>query len=104
MLNSILRDGPDVGIHSLVWCDTVTNLNRSLDRRALREFSMRVVMQMSAEDSSNLIDSPAAAKLGQNRAYFYDEDSGRLEKFRPYGVPPVEWLERIGQRILSRSP
>jgi len=84
---TILREGPDVGIHTLVWCDTMTNLNRTLDRRALREFGLRVAFQMSAEDSSALLDTPAAGKLGPYRALFYSEDEGRLEKFRPYGAP-----------------
>ena len=78
---TILREGPDLGIHTLVWCDTMTNLNRSLERRALREFAMRVAFQMSAEDSANLLDSPLASKLGPYRALFYDEEEGRMEKF-----------------------
>ncbi len=92
---TILREGPDVGIHTAVWCDTVTNLGRSLDRRALREFALRIAMQMSAEDSANLLDSPLASKLGPNRALFYDEEEGRLEKFRPYGLPTQEWLTQV---------
>jgi S-DNA-T family DNA segregation ATPase FtsK/SpoIIIE len=92
---TILREGPDLGIHTLVWCDTMTNLNRSLDRRALREFAMRVAFQMSAEDSANLLDSPLASKLGPYRALFYDEEEGRLEKFRPYGLPSAAWLEQV---------
>jgi len=92
---TILRDGPEVGVHTLVWCDTVTNLNRTLDRRLLREFALRVAFQMSAEDSSTLLDSPAASKVGPNRAYLYSEDEGRLEKFRPYGLPPAVWLASI---------
>jgi S-DNA-T family DNA segregation ATPase FtsK/SpoIIIE len=92
---TILREGPDLGIHTLVWCDTMTNLNRSLERRALREFAMRVAFQMSAEDSANLLDSPLASKLGPYRALFYDEEEGRLEKFRPYGLPSAAWLEQV---------
>ena len=34
----ILRDGAPVGIHAVTWCDTATNLNRTLDRTGLREF------------------------------------------------------------------
>jgi len=60
-----------------------------------REFALRVAFQMSAEDSSTLLDSTAASKVGPNRAYLYSEDEGRLEKFRPYGVPPTEWLARV---------
>jgi hypothetical protein len=97
-----LREGPDVGIFTLVWCDTLTNLNRALDRRALREFAMRVVMQMSAEDSANLIDTPAASKLGPYRAYFFSEEEGRLEKFRPYALPSDSWLEWVAQQLKQR--
>jgi S-DNA-T family DNA segregation ATPase FtsK/SpoIIIE len=92
----IVREGPDVGVHILVWCDTVTNLNRALDRRMQREFTLRVALQMSAEDSSALIDTPAASKLGPHRALFHSEDEGRLEKFRPYGVPSTTWLAELG--------
>jgi hypothetical protein len=99
---TILREGPDLGVHTLVWCDTYTNLTRTLDRRALREFGMRVVFQMSAEDSANLIDTPAASKLGPYRALFYSEDEGRLEKFRPYGIPDRAWLEAAGRQLRKR--
>ena len=99
---TILREGPDLGIHTLVWCDTVTNLNRSLERRALREFAMRVAFQMSAEDSANLLDSPLASKLGPYRALFYDEEAGQLEKFRPYGPPSAGWLEWVRAQFASQ--
>jgi len=96
---TILREGPDVGVHTLIWCDTVTNLNRSLDRRALREFVIRVVFQMSAEDSASLIDTPAASKLGPHRALFYNEEEGRLEKFRPYALPTSDWLSWVSEQL-----
>jgi len=102
-LATILREGPDIGIHTIVWCDTITNLNRSLDRRALREFAMRVVFQMSAEDSANLIDTPAASKLGPYRALFYSEEEGRLEKFRPYGLPSEAWFAWAGDRLREKA-
>ena len=100
---TILREGPDVGVHTLVWCDTLTNLNRSLDRRALREFAMRVVFQMGAEDSANLIDTPAASKLGSYRALFYSEEEGRLEKFRPYALPSEQWLKWVGEQLRGKA-
>jgi len=60
---------------------------------------MRVAFQMNAEDSANLPDSPLASKLGPYRGLFYDEEEGRLEKFRPYGLPSAEWLERVKDEI-----
>ncbi len=95
----ILREGPDLGIHTIVWCDTAKNLQRRLDRQALREFEMRVVFQMSNDDSLNLIDSSAASKLGQHRALFYSEEEGRLEKFRPFALPGERWLKKIGEKL-----
>ncbi len=95
LFSSLVREGPDVGIHVLTWCDTLNNLTRTVDRRTLREFAMRVAMQMSAEDSSNLIDSPAASKLGPFRAILLSEDEGRMEKFRPYGPPDEDFLAWI---------
>jgi DNA segregation ATPase FtsK/SpoIIIE, S-DNA-T family len=89
---SILREGSGLGVHVLLWCDTLTNASRCLDRHAMREFSMRVLFQMSPNDSSTLIDSPLAGKLGLHRAYFHNEEEGRLEKFRPYGLPAEDWL------------
>jgi hypothetical protein len=91
-------------MHVLVWCDTLNNLQRTLDRQALREFEMRVLFQMSVSDSSNLIDTPAAGKLGANRGLFFSEEEGRLEKFRPYGLPPDEWLRRAADLLRGRDP
>ena len=92
LFGTILRDGPALGIHTIVWCDSLNNANRAFDRAALREFEMRVLFQMSPGDSSNLIDSPIASRLGPNRALFSNEEEGRVEKFRPYGLPAAEWL------------
>jgi hypothetical protein len=94
-LTAILRDGPEAGIHVLMWCDTVGNLQRYVDRRALREIGLRVAGPMSEEDSMHLIDSPAAARLDKpHRMVFYDDERpGMLEKFRPYVVRDLTWLQ-----------
>jgi len=100
---TILQEGPGLGVHTLVWCDTYTNLTRMLDRRVLREFEMRAVFQTSAEDSANLIDTPAGSRLGLYRTLFYSEEEGRLEKFRPYSLPSDEWLAWVGERLRRKG-
>jgi hypothetical protein len=100
---NILREGPGVGVHVLVWCDTYNNLTRTLDRSSLREFEMRVLFQMGAGDSSNLIDTPLASKLGMHRALYYSEEQGRAEKLRPYGVPPDAWLHWACGQLNARA-
>jgi hypothetical protein len=102
LFGDILREGPSVGIHTMVWCDSVNNLNRTFDRQAMKEFENRVLFQMSANDSSALIDAPAASKLGENRAIYFSEEENRIEKFRPYGVPALAWLESVKVRFQAR--
>jgi lipoprotein NlpI/ABC-type multidrug transport system fused ATPase/permease subunit len=95
----ILREGPEVGVYTIVWCDSMPKLNRAFDLRTQREFLLRVAMQMSESDSHNLIDSSAASKLGWHRALLYDDENATIEKFRPYAVPDQQWLSQAnGQR------
>ncbi len=100
MFASILRDGPPCGIHTIAWCDSYATVSRLLDRQSLRDFDMRVLFQMNATDSSSLMDSPEATRLGVHRAIYYDGGHGQMEKFRPYGVPTAAWLERVRGQLL----
>ncbi len=88
----------NLGVHVIAWCDSYGNLTKTLPRQEIGEFDLRIVFQMNAEDSSYLIDSPAASKLGPNRAYLLDEYTGATEKFRPYDVPEEQWLRHITRR------
>jgi S-DNA-T family DNA segregation ATPase FtsK/SpoIIIE len=99
----LLRDGPGFGIHVIAWVDTPASLERTLERQAMREFDYRVLFQMSANDSSNLIDSPAANKLGANRALVYSEEMGTMEKFRPYALPDKTWLEQVRKGLAGKK-
>ena len=99
----LLREGPPFGIHVLAWSDTPIALERTLDRQTLREFDNRVLFQMSAADSSNLIDSPLANRLGFYRALFCSEEQGVLEKFRPYGLADEGWLERAKAQLAGKG-
>ena len=87
VLAAIAREGPALGIHTWIWVDNGASLSRSVDRSALREFDWRVLFQCSAADSSALIDSGVASRLGPSRALLHDELSGRNEKFRPWSIP-----------------
>ncbi|HWB54192.1 MAG TPA: FtsK/SpoIIIE domain-containing protein, partial [Tepidisphaeraceae bacterium] len=99
----LLRDGPQLGIHVIAWCDTPASVERTLDRGVLREFDHRVLFQLSANDSSNLIDSPLANRLGFHRALVFSEEQGTLEKFRPYGLPDKQWLNKVGNQLIARA-
>jgi hypothetical protein len=100
---TLLREGAVLGMHTLMWCDTNNNLQRVVDRQGMRELAMRVVFQMNVADSSHLIDNPLASKLGLHRALFLNETDGRLDKFRPYGLPSEAWLRRVQQQLRGRA-
>ncbi len=102
-LATILREGPPVGIHALVWCDSFTSASRWLERQTLRDFDLRLLFQMSATDSSNLMDSPAASRLGGHMALLYSEDLGQAEKLRPYALPADGWLTWAAERLAERA-
>jgi DNA segregation ATPase FtsK/SpoIIIE, S-DNA-T family len=95
----VLKEGPVVGIHVLLWCESYNSLTRAVDRLSLREIEFRVAMQMSGADSTSLIDSPAATLLGENRALLYRDDVGTQTKFRPYGPPTKEWLAWVAKQF-----
>jgi len=86
-LANVLLEGPAMGVWTIAWCDTLTNLERTFDRGTIREFGMRVLMQMSASDSTMLMDSSAASNLGANRALLTDDVEGTEIKFRPVQAP-----------------
>lgn len=94
-LNEIIAEGPALGIHLIASLDTLNNVQRCLSRKALSELGMRVLFQMSANDSASLIDSPKASSLGLNRALFYSEHESRMETFRPFALPTGDWVAAL---------
>jgi hypothetical protein len=93
VLADLASEGGAAGIHLLAGVDTWNNVGRWLPRKVMAEFEMRVLFQMSANDSANLIDSPAAGSLGLHRALLYNEALGSVETFRPYAEPEAGWWE-----------
>jgi len=102
-LNKLICEGGSVGVHVLASCDTYNNVMRMLSRKALSEFEMRVVFQMSANDSASLIDSPLANNLGLHRAILFNGHEGWLETFRPYALPDEAWLDEVERKLARLS-
>jgi S-DNA-T family DNA segregation ATPase FtsK/SpoIIIE len=98
-LNRLISEGASLGFHVIATCDTYNNVMRFLSRKALSEFEMRVVFQMSANDSASLIESPAANHLGLHRAILFNGQQGWTETFRPYALPDAAWLDETGRKL-----
>jgi hypothetical protein len=104
LFNKIITEGASQGIHVIATCDTYNNVMRMLSRKAVSEFEMRVVFQMSANDSASLIESPAANTLGLHRAILHNGQQGWMETFRPYALPEEGWLVEAGQSLTRLQP
>ncbi len=102
LLNELITNGSAVGMHLIASLDSLASVQRCLSRKALAEFEMRVIFQMSANDSASLVDSPQAASLGLHRALYSNQQLGSLETFRPYALPDSAWLAEIGARLRAR--
>jgi hypothetical protein len=99
VLNDLICEGTRLGFHVIAACDTYNNINRFLSRKAFSEFEMRVLFQMSANDSASLIDNPKASLLGLHRAVLFNAQEGYLETFRPYALPPAEWIDEAAGHL-----
>jgi DNA segregation ATPase FtsK/SpoIIIE, S-DNA-T family len=98
----IYTEGPALGLHLLVSADSYGNANRFLGRKGVGEFEMRTLLQMSASDSSSLVDQPTAASLGLYGGLFYNDREGGIETFRPYSPPDPACLADISARLQAR--
>ncbi|MGH7972522.1 MAG: FtsK/SpoIIIE domain-containing protein, partial [Limisphaerales bacterium] len=99
VLNDLICEGARLGFHVIATCDTYNNVNRFISRKALSEFELRVLFQMSANDSASLIDNPKAGMLGLHRALLFNAQEGYLETFRPYALPARQWVEEAARRL-----
>ncbi len=99
VFDRLITEGPGVGIHVICTCDSYNSLARALSRKAVSEFELRVLFQMSANDSATLCDSPKASDLGLHRALLHNGQQGVLETFRPYALPDAAWLEAVGRSL-----
>lgn len=99
----VYMEGPVHGIHVIAHVDGLNNANRFLGRKGLKEFSSRVLFQMSASDSASFADDPRAGNLGLNRALLYDEQEGTYETFRPYARPSAGWLAEAEEKLRTAN-
>jgi S-DNA-T family DNA segregation ATPase FtsK/SpoIIIE len=97
--NKLICEGAGLGFHVIATCDSYNNVMRFLSRKALSEFEMRVVFQMSSNDSASLIESPQANDLGLHRAILFNGQEGWTETFRPYALPDAAWISSAGQSL-----
>ncbi|MEM6690325.1 MAG: FtsK/SpoIIIE domain-containing protein [Planctomycetota bacterium] len=79
---TVLSDGPAVGVFVIVTTPSVEIANRWLTRTSMHDLDWRVTGPLSANDSSLLIDSPMATELSTATMLVHDSTDGSTRKFR----------------------
>lgn len=95
LLKLILKDGPEVGVHVVAWVDKRASLERRMSAEALREFGLRLVGQMSRDDSMAIVDSDDAATLKPGQGLFEDVDRNQRVRLRMFACPGDGWLATV---------
>lgn len=90
LLDSILKDGPSLGVFTVLQVDNLSSLNR-LGRGALNYFNHRIALQMTEIDSNKVVGTSAVNKLkvsgrpsSDYRALYFNFMNNEITKFKPY--------------------
>lgn len=99
LLGEILRDGPEVGVHTIMWFETVGAISRRLRHDAVRECSWRLGGRMSGDDSQSFLGADGAASLRPQQLLTANEDLGLLRRSTALTAPGRSWMEDLaGER------
>lgn len=90
LLEYIVKNGPMVGVFTMLQVDNLANLNR-LGYGAQNMFCHRIALQMSEQDSDKIVGNSAAHKLlvlnrpaTNYRGLYYNNINNSITKFKPY--------------------
>ena len=90
LLEYIMKNGPMVGVFTVLQVDNLANLNR-LCYGAQNMFCHRIALQMSEQDSDKIVGNSAANKLlvlnrpaTNYRGLYYNNVNNSITKFKPY--------------------
>jgi hypothetical protein len=101
-LEKIIREGPEVGIHVVAWCDSLAFMKRNFGDAIIGAFGVRLAGRMTLDDSNTLLQSSAAYTIDKDhRMCSVNEDyPGKVTRLRPYAFPSMDELNQI---MKSRS-
>ena len=95
MVEEILRDGPETGIHVWAWCDSITSARRRFSNAGLREFAWRIAGRLSSDDSQSMLSNDVASGLRDQQIVIVNDDLGVVRRCCAYRVPSMSWLTAV---------
>jgi S-DNA-T family DNA segregation ATPase FtsK/SpoIIIE len=97
-LASIVRDGPDVGLHVVVAVDSLAQFERKCGRDLLREFDLRIAGSMASPgDISTIADTSRNVELRTSQVIVVDNFQGAVTRLRAYGE--IRSIGELSRRI-----
>lgn len=87
-VETVLRLGPEVGIHAVASVDSWRRLGESTTRAGAKEFSTVITQHLSRDESINVLGFDGAARLGDDACLLVNKDEDRSFAFRPYRARP----------------
>jgi S-DNA-T family DNA segregation ATPase FtsK/SpoIIIE len=94
-MEEVMRNGPEVGVHTWIWADSVNGAARRLSSRMMRECNWRVAGKMSVDDSLSLLGSDRAAEIRDRQIIVCNDDRGVLTRAMSFRPPTPFWLARL---------
>ena len=83
-LFTLLNEGAEYGIHFILHCDSVNNLNRTPVSRDLSFFNHRIIFEMNQDAYYKIIGSYQIKQLKPNRMVYYSDELGVHQIIKPY--------------------
>ncbi len=105
MLARLAEEGPEHGIHSMLWVDSLASFEKIFSHSGLEHFALRMAGPLPDRDSHTLFESNAASAIDKpNRMIAYDDDYvGVLRLFRPYKIPGEEFFDELVKQRLATT-
>lgn len=104
-LERVLRDGPEVGVHSVVVAESASSMQRRLGHAALDHFGLRVAGQLRSDSERQaILEDFRGINLRGSQMVLFDRRSERRTKFQPYGPITSDWMDVASLEARLRAP
>ena len=98
MLQRIAKNGPRYGVNSIVWEDSVRNVERIMGDRYETLFDKRIAFDLDEKYMDELVaETETKSMRGKTAVYMDIGKDVKNTHFRPYDIPAKVWIERYAE-------
>ena len=83
-LYKIIDEGPELGVHCFLHCDSLISLKRTNLTSYLSLFNHRILYNMSQDGFYDIIGNNSIKNLNPNRLVYYTDELGKYQIIKPY--------------------